>query len=700
MNIMGASRAVLLLGAAFAFSGVAVAQEGSAEAKPAPPALSRNLQLSDLFDLENVSDPQISPDGSAIVFVRNGTDMMKDRKRSSLWMVTADGGEIRPLVSGAASPRWAPDGKRLLYTSAGQPDGPTQVFVRWMDGGESVQVTTVQKAPAHMTWSPDGKWIAFTMLVPEEAKPFAQLPKKPEGADWGKPVKMIENLQFRTDSQGFLPEGFTHVFVVPAEGGTPRQLTRGAFHHRGPLTWDKEGGSILFSSLLRADWQYEPLDSEIYEVTLAGELRQLTKRAGPDAEPEISPDGKLIAYIGFDDRRQGYQVSRLYVMRRDGSDPKLISGELDRDVEQPRWKQDGSGLYFMFDDQGTTKIGFIDLNGKLRVISEGVGGVSFGRPYGSGSFSVSKNDLIAFTRTSPYHPADLAIVQGQGGNEKRLTALNDDVLKFKTLGKVEEIRYRSSLDEREIHGWIVKPPGFDRSRKYPLILEIHGGPFANYGDRFTSEIQLYAAAGYVVLYTNPRGSTSYGEEFGNLIHHSYPGGDYDDLLTGVEVAAQRGYVDRENLFVTGGSGGGVLTAWIIGKTNLFKAAVVAKPVVNWFSFVLTSDIAAYATRYWFPGLPWEHPEEFARRSPISLVGNVETPTMLITGEVDYRTPMSESEQYFTALKLRKIDSALVRLPDTSHDMEARTSHLIAKVAYTLRWFDKYRTGSKDAVTAK
>ncbi|HYT59022.1 MAG TPA: prolyl oligopeptidase family serine peptidase, partial [Haliangiales bacterium] len=234
----------------------------------------------------------------------------------------------------------------------------------------------------------------------------------------------------------------------------------------------------------------------------------------------------------------------------------------------------------------------------------------------------------------------------------------------------------------------------DAQKKYPLTLEIHGGPFANYGDRFTSEIQLFAAAGYVVLYLNPRGSTSYGEEFGNLIHHNYPGQDFDDLMSGVDAVVQRGYIDAGNLFVTGGSGGGVLTSWIVGKTNRFRAAVVAKPVINWYSFVLTSDDYNFFYRYWFPGFPWDHAEHYLKRSPLSLVGNVQTPTMLLTGETDYRTPISESEQFYQALKLRKVDTALVRLPETSHGMDSRPTQVISKVAHILKWFEKYRTDRK------
>jgi dipeptidyl aminopeptidase/acylaminoacyl peptidase len=278
----------------------------------------------------------------------------------------------------------------------------------------------------------------------------------------------------------------------------------------------------------------------------------------------------------------------------------------------------------------------------------------------------------------------------KGAKVNRLTRLNDDLLSQKKLGKVEEIWYESSFDKRKIQGWICYPPDFDASKKYPLMLEIDGGPFTNYGNRFSAEVQLFASKGYVVLYTNPRGSTSYGGEFGNLIHHNYPNNDYGDLMSGVDEVIKKGSIDTENLFVTGGSGGGVLTAWIVGHTNRFRAAVVAKPVINWYSFVLYSDNPGFFYKYWFPGLPWDNVEHYMKRSPISYVKNVKTPTMLLTGEQDYRTPMGETEQYYAALKLNNVETAMVRIQESGHGIAGRPSNLIAKTAYIVGWFEKYK----------
>ena len=645
------------------------------------------LQLIDIFQLEYAADPQISPDGQRIVYVRTFMDIMEDRRRSNLWILNVDGSDHRPLTSGNEnhrSPRWSPDGKRLLYIS-GEEDSP-QIYCRWMDTGQSARLSRLVNSPSDIEWSPDGSHIAFSMLVLSPAEPFAKMPPKPEGAEWAKPPKVIQKLRYRIDGPGYIKDGYFHLFVLPAEGGTPRQITSGDFNHDGPQ-WIPAGSSLIFSANRHEDWEYQPRNNEIYEVSVSSrQIKALTNREGPDNSPAISPDGKQIAYLGYDDRFQGYQVTRLYVMNRDGSGARLITGDFDRDVRNLNWSEDGSGLFVQFDEHGNSKIAFVTLDGKVETLAGNVGGMSLGRPYSAGTYSVAENGTLAFTRTLPDSPADVAVAR-RGAEATRLTRLNEDLLGNKDLAAVEEIWFDSSFDGRKIQGWVAKPPAFDASKTYPLILEIHGGPFANYGDRFAAEIQLYAAAGYVVLYVNPRGSTSYGQEFGNLIHHNYPGQDYDDLMSGVDAVIAKGYVDEEGLFVTGGSGGGVLSSWIVGKTGRFSAAVAAKPVINWYSWSLTADNYAFYYKYWFPGPPWEHMEHYMKRSPLSLVGNVTTPTMLLTGEADYRTPISESEQYYQALKLRKVDTALVRIPGASHGIANRPSQLIAKVAHILKWFE-------------
>ncbi|HUR58721.1 MAG TPA: S9 family peptidase [Opitutaceae bacterium] len=652
----------------------------------------RRFKSIDVFQLEYADDVQISPDGARIAYVRVSHDIMTDRARRNLWLINADGTNNRPLRSEAKnflSPRWSPDGTRLAYVSAAE--GSPQLYVRWMDSGQTALLTNLAQAPGAIAWSPDGKSIAFTQFVPSSKPPLATPPERPEGANWAPPVKVIDSVVYRADGEGFLASGFSHVFIVSAEGGTARELTEGDFNDDGPLSFTPDSRRVVFSANRGADWERDPQESEVFSVDIATrDLKQLTTRDGPDNSPVVSPDGKHIAYLGFDDRLQGYQVTHLYVMDIDGGNPRVVTAKFDRDIENPRWAADGRGVYFTFDESGVKKLGLVSLDGKVRTLAEGLGGTDLGRPYTSGMYSVARNGRAAFTYNNPSHPSDVATAAARG-DVRVLTALNDDLFGNRTLGAVREIKWKSTHDAREIQGWVINPPDFDANKKYPMVLEIHGGPFTAYGPNYTTELQLYAAAGYIVLYVNPRGSTSYGEEFGNLIHHAYPGNDYDDLMSGVDALIAQGNVDPANLFVTGGSGGGVLTAWIVGKTDRFRAAVVAKPVINWASFVLTSDANNFFYKYWFGAQPWEQPEQYWKRSPLSLVGNVKTPTMLITGEADYRTPIAESEQYYQALKLRNIDTLMVRIPEASHGgMVARPSNLIAKVDNILAWFERYR----------
>ena len=650
-----------------------------------------NLELTDIFDYEFVSDPQISPDGSKIIYVRNFKDIMTDKNLSNLWIVNFDGSQNRPLTTGNHNdyyPRWSHDGKKIIFKS-NMADDKMKLYLMWLDTKETAPLTNTPKAPGAVSWSHDDRYLAFTMFVPKKDESLIKMPGKPEGAKWNTPPTYIDKLNYRGDGQGYIKGGNDQLFTLSINGGTPKQLTSSEYDHGAPV-WSNDGKSLFFSANFHPEEDFEPANSEVFELDLSdNSVSALTDRFGSDDSPTLSPDGTKIAYTGNDDTFQGYELTQLYVMDTDGSNSRLLSGDFDRDIGNVQWASDGKGLYFQYDEEGDSKIGHITLDGKVTTIAEGLGGLSLGRPYNAADFTVSNNGKFAYTLGGTQHPSDLAVADKKG--TKRLTYLNDDLFSFRNLGEVEEVWWNSSFDDRKIQGWIVTPPNFDPNKKYPFILEIHGGPFQSYGSVYSAEIQAYAAAGYVVLYSNPRGSTSYGAEFGNLIHHDYPNHDYEDLMSGVDAVIAKGYVDTNNLFVTGGSGGGVLTAWIVGKTDRFKAAVVAKPVINWTSFVLYADGAAFFSKYWFGKKPWEDPENYFRRSPLSYVGNVTTPTMLLTGEEDYRTPIAESEQFYTALKLEGVETAMVRIPGSGHGIANRPSNLVAKIASVLAWFNKYKT---------
>lgn len=652
----------------------------------------RTLRNIDVFAMEWALDPRISPDARRIVYLRQELDIMHDRVRTSLWTVNADGGEHRPLLADTdsySSPRFSPDGTRLAYLATADGRG-TELHVYWLDTGQSAVLSNLPYAPGGISWSPDGEYIAFQMFVAAEAPALATPPPKPEGAQWAPPVTVIEDYPYRRDGPGYLTAGHTHLFVIPAQGGTPRQLTRGDFDHAGRFAWSPDGETIAFSANRVADSSKDPLESEIWTVGVnSGELNRLTDRNGPDFAPLYSPDGRYLAYLGFDDSGSSTDITRAYLLDTTSGEVRDLTPDLDRSINALEWAARADSLHVSYDDRGKRVLATLNLRGRITPLVDDLGSASVGRPYTSGSFSVADNGVVAYTRGSARRPSEVGVIMRRGG-PRTLTALNEDLFAQRDAAPVEEIVWASSVGDYTLQGWLVKPPGFDPDRQYPLILEIHGGPHTAYGPHFSPEIQLFAAAGYVVLYTNPRGSTSYGFAFANEIHQNYPGRDYDDLISGVDAAIAKGYIDERQLFVTGGSGGGVLTAWIVGKTDRFRAAAVQKPVINWVSTLLTTDIAGIMSPYWFAGWPWEDFGEYWRRSPLSLVGKVTTPTMLITGEEDFRTPMPESEQYFQALKLRGVDTALVRVPERGHNLVARPSHLIAKADSILAWFARYR----------
>jgi acylaminoacyl-peptidase len=658
------------------------------------------LKAEDGFDLEYAVDPRISPDGKQIVYVRRFADVVTDRRYSNLWMIVVATGEQRAVTSGRfgdSSPRWSPDQKRLAFIS--DRGGSPQIHVLWLDAGQPAAITNTITPPSSPEWSPDGKWLAFFALVPGAPPTIASMPEAPPGADWAEPAKVVDRLIYRFDQMGYLPEGYLHLFVVPADGGTARQISSGDFHHGGTWVgsdpaWTPDGKSILVSANRRDDWDMEPLDSDVYSFSVdEGTVTAITDRRGPDGEVVVSPDGKKIAYTGFDDRYQGYQISRLWIKEIDGGKPRILAKELDRSARSPVWASDGKSVYFTYEDHGRIVLARAGLGGSVKTVAEDLG-AGMSSYAGGGWYSVADDGTVAFSHGTWDRPGDVAVVR-PGNGPRVLTDLNADLFAQRTLASIEEINLASSLDGKPIQAWILKPPGFDPEKKYPLILEIHGGPFAAYGPLFDLEKQVWAARGYVIVYANPRGSTSYGEKFGNLIHHAYPGDDFHDLDSTVTAVVDRGYIDPERLYVTGGSGGGVLTCWMIGRTDRFRAAATVYPVINWFSWVLTADIPSFGVKYWFPGPPWEHTEHYMERSLFSVFGNVNTPTMVITGEHDWRTPISESEQYYTALKLKGVDAVLVRVPNEPHGIRVRPSHHVAKMLNIVGWFDRYDKNEDD-----
>jgi dipeptidyl aminopeptidase/acylaminoacyl peptidase len=722
-----------------------------------PAADKRSITETDLFQFNWIADPQISPDGSQVAFVKVSANQKKDGYDTSLWLVATSGlKEPRPLTAGPRdlSPRWSPEGKSIAFIRAAEKEGkpqPAQIYILSMEGGEARPITDLSKGTGSPVWSPEGKTIVFTSATSREDDKKRSSKKsedKPEGTtdkDQIEPhesdVRVITRAVYRFNGAGYLdPKRHTHIWTitVPEVRGksvTPQQLTSGSFDESNP-TWSPDGSRIYFTSNRVAEPYYEPPHNDLYSIPRdGGEMVKLAGIDGVIGEFAFSPDGKWIAFRGTLNGHpvRSYSQPDLFVVENTvGATPKNLTAEWDFDIgsgitsdqhaprgSQPSeviWSKDGMSILVVAAEYGRANIKRVDVaSGRVEPVTAGDHEVI---AY-TASADVSKMALLI---SDPASIGDIFVVEiggrgavpnalaanGVAGADRsvaprnvgasssglsRLTRVNEDLFSKLNLSAPEEIWY-TSFDGKKIQGWIQKPPGFDPSKKYPMILEIHGGPHAAYGCTFTHEFQWMAAKGYVVLYVNPRGSTSYGQDFGNIIQHHYPGDDYKDLMAGLDELVKRGYIDPAKVGVTGGSGGGLLTNWVVTQTDRFAAAVSQRSISDWASFWYAADFTLF-TPSWFKGPPWQDPKDYAARSPITFIERVKTPMMFIEGEVDYRTPPADGgEQMFRALKFRRIPTAMVRFPDESHELSrsGKPWHRVERLQHILNWFDKYLQG--------
>ncbi len=652
----------------------------TAAAAPSPKTLDKET----FFDMETITGPQISPDGASVVFSRGYVDKMKDQDRASLWIIDTAGTRLRELTTGPwrdSSPVWSPDGQRIAFLS--DRDGSTQIHVMWVATREVLQLTRVERTPGSFQWSQDGKKIVYTAFVPDETPVLAvQLPKLPRGATPAKGAVIVDRLSWGSDGVGPTTKGYSHVFVVDAtQGGTPRQLTSGNYNHTG-ARFSADGKTVYVSGIRKPDAEYLRGDSEIYAIDVAtGDIKALTDRKGPDTSPLPSPNGRHIAYVGWDDKRYTNHVGSLYLMDPQGAAKRTWVANLPSTPTNVIWAEDSSGVYYAMEEKGTTNLYFAPIDHPVRKVTNGVHVLT--------GVTVARNGQAAGVRSSVREPGSLVTFDIRKPDPKVIVDVNEDILAGRQLADAEEM-WVTSKDGLKVQGWLMKPAQFETGKKYPLVLYIHGGPWSMYNVGFNWSWQNFAANGYAVLYMNPRGSTGYGQDFVNGIQYSYPGKDYDDLMAGVDAAIATGYIDEKNLFVCGGSGGGVLTAWIVGHTNRFTAAVSMRPVIDWHSFVGNTDGPNWYNQ--FQKFPWEDPMEYAVRSPLHYVANVTTPTMVMTGEADLRTPITQSEEYYRALKMLKKETLLVRMPEEFHGWR-RPTHKLLQQLYLMAWFEKYKRKS-------
>lgn len=648
------------------------------------------LGVADYLDFEQVNDARISPNGRQVIYTRRWVDQKTDNWASALWIMDADGSRHRFLIDGSNA-RWSPSGDRILFIAKGDNDKP-QIFIRWMnDEGAVSQVTRIDISPSSPEWSPGGEQIAFVAIVPTKDKWDIDLPSAPEGAEWTEPPRVLDRLHYRQDGVGFTEPGFMHLFVVPAESGTARQLTEGdwnvgsrfdGLYFGAGLSWMPDGNTIIFDGLNDSDGDFVYRKSQIYSMDVASrEVTQLTTVPGYWSGPAVSNDGRRIAYLGYEESDVTYEMPRIHVMDSDGSNARLVAANFDRPASNLMWANNNRGFYFTAQDQGYVNVFFSNLNGDVRSVTSGQHSISLQSVNRATSTGVG-------VRSSFHEPGDVHsfLLNGRGAPEK-LTSVNSDLLTDKSLGSHEEFWYEAS-DGNRAHGWIVKPPNFDPDKKYPLLMEIHGGPFGMYVGRFNFQYQVFASNGFVVLYTNPRGSTGYGEAFSQAIDHAYPSVDYLDLMGGVDALIERGYIDEKRMYVGGCSGGGVLSSWVIGHTDRFAAAAVRCPVTNWLSMAGTTDIPYFSFSF-FQKPFWEDPTDWLHHSTLMYVGNVKTPTAIMTGEQDRRTPMAQSEEYFAALKILGVPAKLLRFNDQYHGTGSRPSNYMRTILYMMSWYNKY-----------
>lgn len=656
----------------------------------------RDLTLEDYFAWESVTDPQCSPDGSQVIYMRRSADIMTDRFNSMLWIAPGGGGEGQPFSEGWHA-RWSPDGSGVGYI--GMSDKGPQVFIKPLpEGGEPIQVTHMSYTPKSFSWSPDGKWIAIRAEVPAEPELKIHMPAPPEGANWTPDVEVAERFHFR-EGQTRFRRGYDHIFIVPVEGGKVRQITSGKWDVGGrwsgfdlgdPLQWSKDGRYIIFSANKDTEREIRPIVSTINAVDVkTGKIETLTSELGFWVAPKVSPDGSRIAYFGAEPTTNNRPDYRLYVMDVDGSNARLLSREeLPAYVYALFWAADGGGVYVSPDHRGRQNVLHLDLDGRVRVVTQGKHRLSLS--------SVSGNCGMAILSTDT-ETHNVARIELDSGRIYRVTDVNADVLQYIELVAGEEIWYESE-DGVLIQGWIMKPGDFDKTKKYPLLLMIHGGPQLMYGNTFIYHVQWLVAQGYVILMTNPRGSTGYGISFMNSINGSWWTLPTRDLLAGVDTVVARGYIDNDRLYVAGCSAGGALSAWLVTQTDRFAAAVSMCPITDPVSFAGTGEMSASVYSL-FDKPFWEDPQTWISHSALMQVGNVSTPTLLVVGENDSRTPPGQAEQFYSALKYRGVPTALLSVKQTGHYLPARPSNMVRVYRYVDAWFKKYgRSRSRSAVS--
>ncbi|WP_372915087.1 prolyl oligopeptidase family serine peptidase [Sandarakinorhabdus sp.] len=663
------------------------------------------VEPADLYRISMTDAVEVSPDGAHVLFTRQQFDIQTDRRVTEWWLAAVGKTSLdkRLLIGGAAGASgaaWAPGAKRIAYVAPYL--GKPQLWVMDVAEGIGKPVTSGNVAPRSLEWSPDGTRIAFAARVETSMPKVPGMPDKPAGATWAPDPRVITDWQYRTNDGGYIKAGADHLFVVAAAGGAPTQLTKGdANQIDGGAHWAPDGQSLIYAAAVRPGNDRTAGETDIYRIPVSGAApanatpERLTSIDGGEQDARLSPDGQWLAWIGQPKTTKFYAQPGVWLRRVSGGEPVHLTAALDRPVGSFEWAKDGKALHVAYGDAGLVRVATIPASGgAAKIIVPQIGGTRLYLPSSGGDWSTGgdtpRNQTLAFTTVETDRPAALGVMKA--GKLIGKIDFNEKWRAEKQIGAMERLTWKAP-DGLAIEGWLQYPPSFDPAKKYPVALEIHGGPNGDYGPYFSITHQLYAAAGYVVLWTNPRGSTGYGEKFSNGITPEYggeyPGPDHDDLMAGMDEVLKRPWADAKNQFIGGGSGGGVLTTFAIAKTDRFNAAAALRPVTDWSIQALTSDITALTLSNWVVGNPWDNRDLYWRRSTFSMVGKVKTPTLLITGEADYRTPIAQTEAYYQALKQRGVPAMMVRLPEATHGMGRPSQWLQSNLA-VIDWYNRFK----------
>jgi dipeptidyl aminopeptidase/acylaminoacyl peptidase len=642
----------------------------------------------DLTRIRSVSDPQMSPDGQRVAFVVTTLSEERDEYLANIWVVDTAGGEPRRFTTGSGrdtTPRWSPDGMRLAFVATREPQQKPQLYVMPADGGEPVRLTTLPNGVADPVWSPDSTRLAFVSRVGGWQEPESAEEKRKS-----KPVRVITTMKYKANGDGFVYDRRPHLFVVSADGGEPQQITDGDFADADPA-WSPDGRLIAFVSARHAERDYNNAADVWVVVPEGGEPRCLTDTAGPLGLPTFAPDGRTIAFLGHRFLNESGRNTRLFTVPVAGGVPVCLTEKLDRNCASffarigPLWSADSASLSFVVETQGDVAVYRVPATGGAEPTC-----LIGGERQVAGLSASRDGSMLAFTATDPMAPAEVFVCRADGTGERQLTDLNRAWKAEVVLSRPQRLRYERA--GYTLDCWVMKPYGFTPGQRYPALLNIHGGPHTQYGQTFFDEFQVYAGAGYVVLYTNPRGSQGYGEAFTQAVVGDWGGGDFADVMAGLDVALhQCDFIDPQRLGVMGGSYGGFMTSWTVGHTSRFKAACSERAVNSPHSLFGSSDIGHTFSEAESGCLPWENLQWYIDHAPLTYAKDITTPLLIIHAEDDLRCPIEQAEQLFIALKKQRKEVVFVRFPDENHELSrsGKPRHRLERFRIILEWFGRY-----------